>query len=99
MVIDDTLINHLQRLSKLSLTPDERVQIKKDLSDILVMVDKITEVELDGIAPLTHMNPSLSNTLRDDVPHDSLTAKDLKKIAPLMKGDYIALPKVIEKRD
>ncbi len=51
MKIDKELILKLEKLARLSLNDEERAIISKDLERILDMVDKIGELDTDGIEP------------------------------------------------
>jgi len=43
MIIDDTLISKLEKLSRLKLKNEEKEQIKQDLNKILGMFDKLSD--------------------------------------------------------
>ncbi len=45
--------------------------MRADLSSILDHVDRLSEIEIDGVEPTSHVVP-LENVLRDDEPRPSL---------------------------
>jgi len=59
------------RLSRLRLTDQEVDSLAGELSSILDHVDRLAEVDIEGIEPTSHVVP-LENVLRDDVPRPSL---------------------------
>jgi aspartyl-tRNA(Asn)/glutamyl-tRNA(Gln) amidotransferase subunit C len=95
MEINDDLVLKLENLAKLQLSTHERASIKEDLSKIVEMFSTISEVDTEGVEPLIHMTDAV-NTLRKDLAQNSLTTDDVKVNAPLMKGRYFAVPKVID---
>lgn len=95
MDINDELISKLERLAKLKLSEEERSIIKKDLKNILDMIDKIQEVDTSNVAPLEHINDDI-NVLRDDIAKNEITNDEALKNAPEISDNYIAVPKVID---
>lgn len=95
MEINDELINKLEHLSKLSLSEDERVIMKKDLGNILDMIDKIQEVDTDHVEPLRYINSDV-NVLREDFAENQITNEQALQNAPSKSGQYISVPKVID---
>ena len=66
MTIDDKLVNRLAELSKLEFDATAAENIKKDLQNILNLVEKLNEVDVDGVEPLIYMSDE-RNVLRPDV--------------------------------
>ena len=95
MEINDELIDKLEDLAKLSLSPEEREVMKKDLSNILGMIDKIQEVDTSGVEPLRYINQDV-NVLREDVAENGITTEQALLNAPASKAPYITVPKVID---
>ncbi len=95
MEINDDLIKKLENLSKLSFSEGEREIIKKDLENILEMIDKIQEVNTDDVAPLQYVNSNV-NIMREDVPNNEISNEEALKNAPSSSGPYISVPKVID---
>ncbi len=94
MILDDALITKLADLSKLEFNDEERVRIKKNLSRILQMVEKINEVNLDHIQPLIYMNDAV-NVLRKDEIEVTLTHEEAMMNAPAADAFYFKVPKVL----
>ncbi|MCB0856962.1 MAG: Asp-tRNA(Asn)/Glu-tRNA(Gln) amidotransferase subunit GatC [Solirubrobacterales bacterium] len=70
-MIDREQVLHVARLSRLRLTEEEVDTLTGELSSVLDHVDKLAEVDIEGVEPTSHVVP-LENVLRDDVPVPSL---------------------------
>lgn len=60
-------ILHLANLAKLDLTPDEVAKFAKEIPDILTYVGALSEVNTEGVEPMTNAAAAVS-PLREDVP-------------------------------
>jgi aspartyl-tRNA(Asn)/glutamyl-tRNA(Gln) amidotransferase subunit C len=69
-VIDRDQVLHVARLARLRLSEDEAERMEGELSGILDHVDRIGELDLDGVEPTSHV-VQLENVLRPDRPRDS----------------------------
>lgn len=96
MKIDNELVDKLAGLSKLEFDEQAREDIKKDLQKILDMVERLNEVNVDGVEPLIYMSDE-KNVLRKDVVKDTVTKEEALLNAPLRDSDYFKVPKVIKK--
>ena len=96
MNIDNELVERLAELSKLEFDEHSKEGIKKDLQKILDLVQKLEEVNVDGIAPLIYMTDE-KNILRKDMIQDTVTKEEALQNAPQRDSDYCKVPKVIKK--
>lgn len=96
MNIDNELVERLAELSKLEFDEQSKEGIKKDLQKILDLVQKLEEVNVDGIAPLIYMTDE-KNILRKDMIQDTVTKEEALQNAPQRDSDYFKVPKVIKK--
>jgi aspartyl-tRNA(Asn)/glutamyl-tRNA(Gln) amidotransferase subunit C len=96
MVIDKKLIFKLEKLSRLELTEEERGIIKKDLGDILEMVEKLHELETDHIEPLRYITTNYLPPRKDIVASQDVK-EDALSLSPKRKNNFFAIPKVINK--
>ena len=96
MDIDNGLVNRLAELSKLEFNADEKERIKGDLQKILNLVEKLNEVNVDGVEPLKYMNDDV-NVLRDDEVKGQVSKADALSNAPQRDSDFFKVPKVIKK--
>jgi aspartyl-tRNA(Asn)/glutamyl-tRNA(Gln) amidotransferase subunit C len=70
-MIDREQVLHVARLARLELTEDEVGRMSAELSDVLGHIEKIGELDLDGVPPTTHV-VEVSNALRPDEVEPSL---------------------------
>ena len=72
---------HVAKLARLALSPEEVERMAGELSSILDHVERIGELDLDGVAPTSHVVP-LENVLRTDEPRASLPPESALAGAP-----------------
>ncbi len=96
MEIDDALISYLEKLSKLKLSEADKEVMKKDLTDILGMMEKIQEVDTSDLDPLiqVHCTPC---ALREDVANAPMHQKKALENAPEKESGHFLVPKMINK--
>ncbi|WP_421947727.1 Asp-tRNA(Asn)/Glu-tRNA(Gln) amidotransferase subunit GatC [Phaeodactylibacter xiamenensis] len=94
MKIDESLILKLEQLARLQLSTTERTAIQEDLNRILEMVEKLEELDTEGIEPLTYINEDV-NVLREDVVRGQTGRADALRNAPDQDSEYFRVPKVI----
>ena len=70
-MIDSEQVLHVAKLARLELSGDEVEQMASELSGILEHVDRISELDLEGVEPTSHV-VALENVLRADEPTPSL---------------------------
>ena len=88
-------LKHIARLSRLHLTDEELKFFEGQVSQILSFVDKLKEVNVDGVEPTSHPL-SLSNVFREDQPKPSLPIEEFLKTSPRARGRFFEVPKIIE---
>ena len=88
-------LNHISALSLLSLDPASYEKIEKDLSEILLLVDKMNTIDTQHVEPMTHPHDGF-HRLRDDVVLEEVDLHETQKSAPKTDQGYNLVPKVIE---
>lgn len=96
MIVDYVLISRLADLAKLSPTEEEKQRLQADLEKILSMVDKLSELNLEGVEPLQYLGET-EQRLRKDQVAGQLARKDALANAPQTDPErrYFRVPKVI----
>ena len=69
-MIDREQVLHVARLARLRLAEDEIDRMSRELSTVLDHIEKISELDLDGVSPTSHV-VELENVLRPDEPRPS----------------------------
>jgi aspartyl-tRNA(Asn)/glutamyl-tRNA(Gln) amidotransferase subunit C len=95
MNVDDALIDKLANLSKLEFDPDAKQAIREDLSKILSFMEKLNELDTEGVEPLIFINEDV-NVFRADVVDYPITKEEALMNAPLKDKDYIKVPKFVK---
>ena len=72
---------HVARLARLELTEDEVERYAGELSKVLDYIEKISELDLEGVEPTSHV-VHVENILRADEPRPSLPAEVALESAP-----------------
>ncbi|MBS1760158.1 MAG: Asp-tRNA(Asn)/Glu-tRNA(Gln) amidotransferase subunit GatC [Bacteroidetes bacterium] len=96
MEVNDVMIDKLANLSKLNFNGNEKQEIKNDLQRMISFVEKLNELNLDGVAPLLHLSSEI-NVLREDAIKGSISREEALKNAPLHDNRFFKVPKVIKK--
>jgi aspartyl-tRNA(Asn)/glutamyl-tRNA(Gln) amidotransferase subunit C len=95
MKIDEQIVDKIAGLAKLSFEGSEKARIIADMNNMLNFVDKLNEVNTDGITPLIHMTED-ENNFREDLPQLEITQKEALLNAPKKDSTYFKIPKVLE---
>ncbi len=80
-MIDRDQVLHVARLARLELSEAEVERASRELSTILDHIEKIGELDLDDVAPTTHV-VDVDAPLRDDEPEPSLSVEEALAAAP-----------------
>lgn len=94
MEVNDALIEKLSQLSKLRFSDKEKEDIKNDLQRMIQFVEKLNELNLEGISPITYMGDAVS-VLREDEVEKSIDRAAGLQNAPLHDETFFKVPKVL----
>ena len=98
MHVDEALIDRLSALSKLEFSAEEKIAIRNDLEKILSFMEKLNEIDTEGVEPLIYVNEDEYNVFREDVVKQVITREEALSNAPLKDSDYIKVPKFVKKQ-
>lgn len=90
--ITDETIEYVAILAKLELSEQEREQAKKDMCRMLDYIDKLDELDTEGVEPMSHVFP-VQNVFREDIIENSDTREQLLANAPEQKDGMFMVPK------
>ena len=96
MEVNDAMIDKLAHLARLKFDEAEKQEIKTDLQRMIVFVEKLNELDLEGVEPLLHMSDEV-NVLREDEIKGSVSRSEALKNAPSHDEQFFKVPKVIKK--
>ena len=95
MKIDIKVVDELAHLARLSYENEAKQEIVTELNKIIAFVEKLGEINTDGIEPLIYMVDE-TNFARVDTMKQDVTQDEGLKNAPKKDSDYFRVPKVIE---
>jgi len=90
-MIDRSEVLHVARLARLELSEDEVERMTGELSSVLDHIEKISELDLDGVPETTHV-VEVASALRPDEPRPSLPRDVVLTSAPDVADDGFSVP-------
>lgn len=87
-------VEHVARLARLELRPEEMARITGQLDTLLGYVAKLDEVDTSGVAVTTHTGVA-GNAFREDEVTPSLPREAALAAAPLHNGESFVVPKIL----
>ena len=94
-VISDETIDYVGILAKLDLSAEQKEQAKKDMGRMLDYIDKLNELDTEGVEPMSHVFP-VSNVFREDVVTNGDDSANTIQNAPEEKGGMFMVPRTVE---
>ncbi len=95
MKVNEQLIGHLSHLARLQFDTQAEQEMINDLNRILGFVEKLEEVNTEGVEPLIYMTDE-TNILREDAVLQTITQDEALKNAPKKDSDYFRVPRFID---
>jgi aspartyl-tRNA(Asn)/glutamyl-tRNA(Gln) amidotransferase subunit C len=95
MKVTPELVDHLAHLARLEFNAEEKTKIMADLERIIGFVEKLQEVNTDGVEPLVYISDE-QNVMRADVAQDTISKQDALSNAPVKDSDYFKVPKFVD---
>jgi len=96
MKITEETVDRIAELSKLEFSAAEKTAVAGDMNKILAFMEKLNELDTEGVEPLIYMTDEV-NALRKDEVKQEITHEEALKNAPKKDSDYFRVPKVLER--
>lgn len=93
-VISDDTIEYVGILAKLDLSEREKEQAKEDMGRMLDYIDKLDELDTEGVEPMSHIFP-VENVFREDIVTNGDGRAAVLKNAPVQKDGSFQVPKTV----
>jgi aspartyl-tRNA(Asn)/glutamyl-tRNA(Gln) amidotransferase subunit C len=90
-MIDREQVLHVARLARLELSDDEVERVAAELSKILGHIERIGELDLEGVPPTSHVI-EIDSALRADEPQPSLPREVALASAPDVADEGFRVP-------
>ena len=88
-------IQYVAHLARLRLSPEEEAKLGRQLNQILDYIEKLQEVNVDGVEPTAHAFP-LVNVTRADEARPSIPHGTAMENAPATAKGLFMVPKIVE---
>ncbi|MGQ4272954.1 Asp-tRNA(Asn)/Glu-tRNA(Gln) amidotransferase subunit GatC [Terrihabitans sp. B22-R8] len=95
MAVDETTVRRVAKLARIAVKDDEVTHLAGELNAILSFVEELSEVDVEGVEPLTSVTPVKIPMRVDEVTAGGDPERVLAN-APVRQGDFFVVPKVVE---
>ena len=96
MSVSKTEVEKIADLARLHISENDKEKYTVQLNMILEYMDQLNKVDTSDVEPLSHPF-ELTNIFREDEVQPSLPVEEALKNAPDKSGNYLKVPKVINK--
>ena len=96
MIIDKQTIYKVADLARIAVKDEEVDALIPDMNKILTFMEKLNELDTEGVEPLVYMNAD-ENVWREDTAKQEISVTDGLKNAARHNEDFFLVPKIIEK--
>lgn len=93
MTITQETVEHVAKLARLELTPDEVQRYTQDLGKILTLVEQLNEVDLSQIE--LSLQSDTPTVFREDKSAREFTREELMANAPDVEDGFFRVPKIL----
>lgn len=97
MKINDEQVRYVAKLANLTLSEAEVSEMVHHMGGILEHMDRLAEINTDGVEPMRQVLADDSDALRPDVVRESLSNELALSNAPVSGSGYFKVPRVIER--
>ena len=87
-------VRHIAGLARIELRPGDQENFARELGEIIGYVNKLGELDTDGIDP-SFLEPVAAGNLREDIPGKTLEPVEALKNAPLQEKGYFRVPRIL----
>jgi aspartyl-tRNA(Asn)/glutamyl-tRNA(Gln) amidotransferase subunit C len=95
MSVDAETVRRIAHLARIKVTEAEVPHLQGELNAMLAFVEQLSEVNIEGVEPMTSVMP-MTMKKRQDVVADGEIADDIVRNAPATEGYFFLVPKVVE---
>jgi len=92
-MIGEDDVRYVAKLARLRLEQDEVARMAGELAKILAHIDKMSEIDMEGVPPTAHVL-DVVNVMRPDKPRQSLSRGEALRNAPAVSDDCFRVPRM-----
>jgi aspartyl-tRNA(Asn)/glutamyl-tRNA(Gln) amidotransferase subunit C len=95
MSVDADTVRRIAHLARIAVAEDEVEHLQGELNSILAFVEHLSEVDVEGVEPMTSVTPMEMKKRADEVT-DGGIPDDIVRNAPVTEDHFFVVPKVVE---
>jgi aspartyl-tRNA(Asn)/glutamyl-tRNA(Gln) amidotransferase subunit C len=95
MSVDAAQVRRIAHLARIAVADEEVEHLKDELNAILAFVEQLSEVNVEGVEPMTSVTP-MAMKMRQDVVTDGGIPDEIVRNAPATEDHFFLVPKVVE---
>lgn len=95
MSVDAAAVRRIAHLARIAVKDEDIAHLQGELNAMLAFVEQLSEVNVEGVAPMTSVTP-MAMKKREDVVTDGNIADDIVANAPATEDHFFLVPKVVE---
>jgi aspartyl-tRNA(Asn)/glutamyl-tRNA(Gln) amidotransferase subunit C len=95
MSVDAATVRRIAHLARIAVAEEEVEHLKGELNAILAFVEQLSEVNVEGVEPMTSVTP-MEMKKREDKITDGGIPDDIVRNAPATEDHFFLVPKVVE---
>ena len=95
MSVDAATVRRIAHLARIAVTDAEVPHLQGELNAMLDFVEQLSEVNIDGVEPMTSVTP-MEMKKRIDVVNDGEIPDDIVGNGPETQNHFFLVPKVVE---
>ena len=88
-------VRYVANLARINLSEEEVERFGSQLSGVMEHIEKLSEVDIEGIEPMSHANTT-SNKVRPDESVESLPPEGFLQNTPDQANGQLRVPKVVD---
>jgi aspartyl-tRNA(Asn)/glutamyl-tRNA(Gln) amidotransferase subunit C len=93
--VDAATVRRIAHLARIAVADAEVPHLQGELNAMLSFVEQLSEVNVEGVEPMTSVTP-MEMKKRADVVTDGDIADDIIRNAPATENHFFLVPKVVE---
>jgi aspartyl-tRNA(Asn)/glutamyl-tRNA(Gln) amidotransferase subunit C len=95
MSVDPDTVRRIAQLARIAVAEDEIEHLRGELNAILAFVEQLSQVDVEGVEPMTSVIP-MEMKKRPDIVTDGGIPDAILKNAPAAEEHFFVVPKVVE---
>lgn len=95
MAVDAATVRRIAHLARIAVAEDEVAGLTGELNAVLAFVEQLSEVNVEGVEPMTSVTPMAMKKREDKVTDGGIPDAILKN-APAREDHFFLVPKVVE---